>query len=256
MENALLPVFVINMDRSVERLVRMSAQLGEAGITFERMAAVDGNCLTDRERELWGNARPREGKPWLAGQIGCFQSHLETWKQIGRVSAAAALVLEDDVHLAPSIAAFCADASWMPPNADIVRIETTGQGIRVDRVGAFWHANRRVHRVISEAWGASAYFLRKGTASLLAERPCEDHFPVDFYLFDKRVSKIANSIVTYQVTPALAIQDKFRPSSEQVGFGSLIESETKRNGKWRSSVQVLKAAGRRMRGRTTVSFQA
>ena len=68
-------VVVINLDKRIDRLEKISKQLDELGITFERFSAIDGT-----------------GKnPMLAGK----DSHVEVWKQnLGKK----VLILEDDAY--------------------------------------------------------------------------------------------------------------------------------------------------------------
>jgi GR25 family glycosyltransferase involved in LPS biosynthesis len=68
-------VVVINLDKRTDRLEKISKQLDELGITFERFSAIDGT-----------------GKnPMLAGK----DSHVEVWKQnLGK----RVLILEDDAY--------------------------------------------------------------------------------------------------------------------------------------------------------------
>lgn len=68
-------VVVINLDKRVDRLEKITEQLNDLGITFERFSAIDGT-----------------GKnPILAGK----DSHVEVWKQnLGKK----VLILEDDAY--------------------------------------------------------------------------------------------------------------------------------------------------------------
>lgn len=68
-------VVVINLDKRTDRLEKISKQLDELGITFERFSAIDGT-----------------GKnPIIAGR----DSHVEVWKQnLGKK----VLILEDDAY--------------------------------------------------------------------------------------------------------------------------------------------------------------
>ncbi len=43
--NASLKVFLINLDRSADRLVAMQEKLGRAGLSFQRVPAVDGATI-------------------------------------------------------------------------------------------------------------------------------------------------------------------------------------------------------------------
>lgn len=95
-----LPAFVINLDRSPSRLASVTAELGRAGVAFTRFAATDG-ALADR-----GGA---EVSPWgrhfaTDSMLGCALSHVRLWRHVRDAGLPAALIMEDDVLLAPRFA--------------------------------------------------------------------------------------------------------------------------------------------------------
>ena len=93
----MLPVFVVNLDRSPDRLASVGAGLDRLGIAWERFPAVDGRALpaeiAARNRVvLWR-------RPLRLGEIGCFASHHTLWRRIVDTGLDAAVVLEDDILL-------------------------------------------------------------------------------------------------------------------------------------------------------------
>ena len=87
--------------------------------------------------------------------------------------------------------------------------------ILLERLPAVEVTGRKLFRVIpsnlEHCWPActGGYILsRKGAQRLLAA-PERQHTFVDIFLFNKLESPIAGKIATYQVVPALCIQDKF-----------------------------------------------
>ena len=91
------PIYVINLDRRPDRLACIREDLGRLGLSFTRIAAVDG-----RETDLSGARRP-----WLSylyeglcvpksGTVGCFLSHRRAWSDFLASGASQALILEDD----------------------------------------------------------------------------------------------------------------------------------------------------------------
>lgn len=92
-------IFVINLDRSPDRLAYMQAQAGRLGFQFERIRAVDGLALPASMRDEFLNA---DGKPicgMLPGEVGCYASHLLAYDAIIERGLAHAVVLEDDPTL-------------------------------------------------------------------------------------------------------------------------------------------------------------
>ena len=96
-----LPIYLINLDGSHERLASASSQLDAAGLSFERVAAFDGRGRAvsefpdyDAKATLHNMGRPLRG-----GEIGCYLSHLECARRFVATGADFALVLEDDMQL-------------------------------------------------------------------------------------------------------------------------------------------------------------
>ncbi len=84
--------YIINLDRSSERLANISAHLKSLGIEFTRIAAVDGRELSDI------SIYPlRYFRPLTKGELGCSLSHYKCWQQIIQDRIDYGVVLEDDV---------------------------------------------------------------------------------------------------------------------------------------------------------------
>ncbi|WP_417441793.1 glycosyltransferase family 25 protein [Idiomarina sp.] len=95
-------IFLINLDRSTERLQRASDQIEKTGFTFERVAAVDGATLTDDKiAEVFDakTAKRRFQYNLTAGEIGCYLSHIKCWEKIIEDDLDYAVILEDDLLL-------------------------------------------------------------------------------------------------------------------------------------------------------------
>jgi glycosyl transferase family 25 len=104
----MIDVIVINMKRSTERRARMSARLDALGIPFRIFEAVDGESLSQAERDriappsIWRRLIGR--RDVVPGEIGCALSH------INAIRANADLeffcLLEDDAVPSPGILQF------------------------------------------------------------------------------------------------------------------------------------------------------
>ncbi len=207
-QGSLLKTYVINLDRSKDRLAHMREALGRARVDFERMAAVDGAALTRDALESFQRERAA-AKPegWLPGEAGCFLSHLAAWQRIAAGTDPWAAILEDDIHVSPDLGRLLASSDWIPREADIVRLEANrpmrlAAGRTIAQV-----PGRIVYRALSGSPGSAAYVIARRTAAWLAESPPELHAGVDVFLFKPKVSRIARKLRRYQVVPALCIQD-------------------------------------------------
>lgn len=86
--------FLINLDRSPQRLAFMQKQADRTGLVFERIPGVDGA----------GNvpgwiASEFEGTPLTSGEVGCYASHMICAKLIVEREMPFGIILEDDVTL-------------------------------------------------------------------------------------------------------------------------------------------------------------
>jgi glycosyl transferase family 25 len=95
----MLPIFVINLDGSTERLSKVEQELHKIGASFERVSAVDGRVMTEAERLQHYSPELNASNYYKAltpGEIGCYLSHRKVWKLIVERKLPAAIVLEDD----------------------------------------------------------------------------------------------------------------------------------------------------------------
>lgn len=102
-----MPVYLINLDGSDQRLRHATAQLESEGIAFERVAAFDGRALRiDQFPDYDGKAAMAYmGRPLRGGEIGCYLSHLDCARRFLASGARIGLVLEDDMQLVPGFGA-------------------------------------------------------------------------------------------------------------------------------------------------------
>lgn len=246
--------YVISMERSSERLKFITDRLGSLSIQFERIVATDGSLLDENFKRSFAASRPRDGmRGWAPGQIGCFMSHEAAWRAISKSNAEYGVVLEDDVHLSSEFRDIIKSDDWIPKEADLIRLEDTGQWLKLsDGKPAF--GKRKIYKVGSTAWATGGYIIRKELAARLTKVDPALHTPVDDFLFNLDTSKTSRTISTYQLVPAVCIQDKFEETSKNVkGFGSEIETE-KVNMRLSYISEIKRSIGSFLRGKRKVGF--
>lgn len=223
----MIPIYLINLDRSSDRLARMAGQLEQLGLSFKRVQAFDGNSMTADNRATWIAARTANpAHKWLSGQIGCLESHLAVWDLIAKGPDRCSIVMEDDVHLSKAFGSFCADDAWVPANADIVRFETTLTGMRLGAQTAAGMASRHLRRILDRTHSAGGYLIRQEIAALLARTPPSLQIPPDYLMFDPKRSFVAGHLRVFQMSPACVVQDKnVKVPEDKFGFDSLIDPD-------------------------------
>jgi glycosyl transferase family 25 len=191
-----MKIYVINLDRDRDRLAHMREQLG--GASFTRAPAVDGSTSPETARGL------------TRFELACLASHRNAWRLFLGTPDAHACFLEDDLHIWPGFAALVDDDSWIPADADSVKIDTYLQKVKLgERRAAL--GERQLARLHSRHESSAAYVLsRQGAARYLAltVRPT---LPADYTLFPKNARR--QGLRIYQLTPAVAIQDHLLPAA-------------------------------------------
>ncbi|EFA00173.1 glycosyltransferase 25 family member [Tribolium castaneum] len=95
-------IFMINLLRRPERRQRMRFCFDELGLQVTIVDAVDGRALNasilQQISPLPEYADPYHKRPMTLGEIGCFLSHYNIWKDIVRNGYETTLVLEDDIR--------------------------------------------------------------------------------------------------------------------------------------------------------------
>jgi glycosyl transferase family 25 len=113
-------IFLINLDRSPDRLLEFDVEAKKISLDYERITAIDG-C----------SALPA----WLAdefdpaslssGEIGCYASHLCVSRMVRDEGLAGAIVLEDDVVLEPDFERCAREAlRFAPVGWDVIHMST------------------------------------------------------------------------------------------------------------------------------------
>jgi len=93
-------MFVINLDRSNDRLEHIKKKFNEQKITFQRVPAVDGTLLSEKKlSKIYDKEHCIKliGRELLAGEIGCALSHLKAWQNIIDSKLDGAFIFEDDI---------------------------------------------------------------------------------------------------------------------------------------------------------------
>lgn len=215
---------LINLDRSPDRLERMRALLSAAGVEFERQPAVDGKLLSAGEQA--GVFVPTSRRsPLSAGEIACFLSHRLCWQSIAGGADSHGCVLEDDLHVSPSLARFANASGWIPADADLVKLETWRGRVWLDRAATDAGGGFALRRLRSVHWGGGAYVVSKTAAQRLLGQTRRFSEPVDDFLFNP-AGGVSDTLTIYQMSPGLCVQHQYFHGTEAKGdfLSSSLES--------------------------------
>lgn len=197
--------YLINLDRSPDRLSWMSSRLNQLGISPVRVPAVDGKQLTAAVLSHWDSMRhPRFGMG--PGEVACFLSHRRAWELIASGNEEWGLVAEDDIHISDHLSMFMTNDNWIPSDASIVKAETAKQRVWLSATSSMQSRSHNLRVLRSYHGGSAAYFVNRATASWMLAETENFCTTVDQLLFNPEF-KIARSQKIYQIDPALAAQD-------------------------------------------------
>jgi glycosyl transferase family 25 len=257
--------YIINLDRSPGRWQRMADRLNSIGAAFERVPAVDGRLLSNAE--IADVYKPIAGAAAMTPEeVGCFLSHRRCWERIVSGTDAYGCVLEDDMLIAKQAALFLGDdTNWIPGDADIVKIETVGGRVWLDRVVRSLPGVFKLALLRSFHFGSGGYILSKAAAERLLAVTKVFSDAVDHVKFNPACG-LADSLKSYQVIPALCVQTKtfYSAGSNLIDAPALAVHSDPRfpdnlvNGPWikRKVLQAFRRVGHKLRRhwRTEIVF--
>ena len=218
--------FIINLDGDKERYEFCSNQFLKNKCPINRFNAINGSEITDKEYDQFCIGRPLFNKNKGKNGMACHLSQEALFNKIIEENLDCAAVFEDDIWLSPTIAHLLNDTKWLPEDFDIIRLEAGTNRILLSSDFSLVF-DRKLYRLLSNAWGAAGYIIsRKGAKKILSfPKSVRKSNDWDLYASDLG-SIISKQLIKYQVHPAVCIQDKFY-DIKNIRFKSKLESYQK-----------------------------
>ncbi len=222
--------YFINLDREEERRAHMEQAL--AGLDFARVAAIDGRM------------NPPTDKGLTRFELACLNSHRAAWSKFLATAAPFACFLEDDVHFSTGFADFVGEESWIPADADAVKLDTFFNPVMLGPPSAAVKS-RRLARLFTRHESCAAYILSRKGAEIFLRATENPTLPVDYIVFPE--DPLRRLLMLYQLAPAVAIQDSLylRHYDQGRNFASAI-----------GKLDVAKPAGKRRKVLFTLRREA
>lgn len=244
------PVFYINLASRADRRLFMEEQFERLGIDAERIEAVRAADVEDAAMV----PHLDNDNPWALSrvEVACGLSHAMAWQRLLDEGHPSALILEDDVVLGDALPAFLVPSATAALGADLIKLETFNEQIRVGRTAALIAGRFAVRTLLASHMGAGAYIISADMARRALADPAFRQMSVDRYLFC-RGGPIVPSASVYQVDPAPTVQlhkhtgDKDNGGHRQVSAGNsdlLLDRRTHRAGirhTWRYKLRTVVA---------------
>ena len=194
---------LINLDSRPDRLERFAARAAEIGLDFERLPALDGGRPEFAEM---ARAIPPTSIGEVIGPRGvaCIESHRVAWRAVAESHEMGA-VFEDDIYIAEDVGRLLEDPSWVPGDADIVRLETMNVRAALESAAVRTATGRGVHRLRSIHMGGAGYLVTRAGAQKLVEGTSPIFDTIDRMIFDFN-TPFSRGLRIYQMVPAACVQ--------------------------------------------------
>jgi glycosyl transferase family 25 len=227
---------IINLAHRVDRRESMRQQMEAQGLDLPFFEAVFGADLAPDALDKWVRPMGPFG-PQGHGDRACTASHFELMIAFLKSDADWLFALEDDAKLSPELSLWVNDLSWIPDDADVVKLESWVDKrvvLALDRT-CKQHLSRGVTQLSTHHSGTAGFLVSRAHAERVVQLMGHVGVPIDHLLFNPGISKLARRAVIYQVQPSLIRQDT-------AVFGSDISASRKDGGTKRTILSKLKRA--------------
>lgn len=180
-------IYIINMDRSPDRLDAMAKQLGTLELQYERIPAVDGTALKMDDCEVqsvidfdhWSRFHHRDALP---AEIGCYLSHLRALESFMNSGHKYGVILEDDADISPALADVLEGLKNASDQWDLVKLHSSHPGYQ--RTCADLGEGNRLTSFITQTGRATGYVISKKAVGRLYQQLIPARLPFD-HIFDR-----------------------------------------------------------------------
>lgn len=194
---------LVNLDRSPERLDRMTATFAALKIGFRRFPAFD--CA---QHDVDLPYFRHEHRRMIAGEYGTMRSHLDIYKELAESDAAYYVIFEDDIVVSPFLAEFLrmlASHERIFESFDLLRLETYVKEVVVDARRRYAIGPITFMRLLSTNFGTAGYVVPRTTARRLIDIYTRAPMLIDHMFGKYNMERFGLRVG--QAVPALVVQD-------------------------------------------------
>lgn len=176
--------YVINLQRSTERLSHFISSLGQAEKALTRIDAIDGRLVAEDHYEHYDIKRfiAINGRHPRPGEYGCYRSHIKAIETFAKSAHQTAVIFEDDAKVTKDGLAFCQYLDEIAPEESLIIRLTTHRKALYEPL-----SKTHDHYSIGQSWfgptgSAAAYWLNKPAAHALLNHIKTGSLPFDIAL--------------------------------------------------------------------------
>lgn len=239
------PVWVVSLERAVDRRAFVQQAFHDVGIPFEVFSAVDGRALSERDRAEYSSRRAfyEYGRDLERGMFGASLSHLRVLERMVREGLDELAVFEDDVRPAPELGDLLRARDELPEDCDVLTLNSLFGWAGPTRIGSAPVAGRFwVVRYARTPMGLQGYLIRRAAAERVLAVGFPVALPPDEVLFRPHPAGLG----VYGVEPSPLTHEEF-PSEIRAPLPPLAEHGALAS-VGLASVRLAGRARRRLRG--------
>lgn len=177
-----LQTYLINLDRSPDRLAVMKERLDALGLPWQRISAVEGKLLDlpNLPELSIPQFLAHHGKQPKPAEVGCYMSHLKVFQAFLDTppqAAQFALILEDDVEFAPDFMQVIEGLIRHAADWDLVRLSGfhSGGPVGIRELSP----GRQLAIMFFQQTSSAAYIINRHAAQRMLERLVPMSVPYD-----------------------------------------------------------------------------
>ena len=173
-------IFVINLDRSLDRWEQISGQLDGLSLSYERISAVEGTALPD-----FGQAFNISKFKLIARhdlthrEAGCSLSHILIWEKILAEDIPHALVLEDDVVVEGPLAKFLCSNCFTGFDYLKIDVDKANYPYEYTTVSETLNSDFTLAECDPIPFGMGGYIISNNGARIFLKSSRDMYYPVD-----------------------------------------------------------------------------
>ncbi|KRX49218.1 Cullin-1 [Trichinella murrelli] len=183
-------LYLINLLRRPDRRLRMLACFAVLGLEVRLVEAVDGRMLEPADLNAIGVKQmpdyqdPYHKRPMTLGEVGCFLSHYNVWRDMLDRGYRRVVIFEDDLRFTRSfrrqVGVVMAELDANVPDWDLVYLGR--KRLNPDQDGPLVENCSFVSHVGYSYWTLAYALSRSGAEKLVKAEPLKQLVPVDEYL--------------------------------------------------------------------------
>lgn len=221
--------FFINLDRSHDRLNKITRRLFELKLDFKRMPGIDGKLLNESYCNSIQYAkddieiRSRYTRQLTPAEIGTFLSHRKCWQALLQSNEKFVAILEDDLILSDRARDYLSNDNWIPDNVDICRLicfDLEKEHIIAKEKIQLKGDDELICQLSPKPIGCQGYILSRKAAQFAIDESTKLPAPVDDFLFTKMFD-VAKIFICWQLNPCIIKTDPEQDSD----IGSRIKKD-------------------------------